>query len=151
MYFYNPFGIIRLTVMTCQIVKYYNLQISILHLQLPEPLYFPVIWSLSLTLLSPATKNLLHIQHLLLDVKFLLSSTDMTRFLWKCFFYHFFTTFIFFKNCFNKFIDCIFSSVKNKWFTKFIINTYNFASKTARSVLFGIRNINIFIITLNSF
>ena len=37
-------------------------------------------------------------------------------------------------NCFNKFIDCILLSVKNNWSPKFIINTYNFASKTARNL-----------------
>ena len=39
-----------------------------------------------------------------------------------------------FKNCFNKFIDFIFSSLRNNWLAKFIINTYNFVSKTAKSM-----------------
>ena len=34
-------------------------------------------------------------------------------------FHHFFAIFIFFKNCSNKFIECIFSSVKKKWFDEF--------------------------------
>ena len=46
------------------------------------------------------------------------------------FFFNFFTTFIFFKNYFNKFIDYIFSSVKNNCFAKSTINTNNFVSKT---------------------
>ena len=68
------------------------------------------------------------------------------------FFYHLFPIIVFFKNCFNKSIDCIFSSVKNNWLAKFITNTYNFVSKTARNmslVFFGIRSIIIIIITLN--
>ena len=52
----------------------------------------------------------------------------------KMFFYYFFAILFFFNNSFNKFIDCIFSSAKNKWFAKSIINTYSFVSKTARNM-----------------
>ena len=69
-------------------------------------------------------------------------------------FYHIFTIILLFKNCFNKYIDCIFTSVKNSWFAKSIINTYNFVSKPARNmflILFSIWSIIISIITVNSF
>ena len=66
------------------------------------------------------------IQHLLLGLKFLSSSTDMTRFVLKWLFI------IFLIHIFKNY--CIFSSVKDKWPAKFIINTYSFASKTAWNV-----------------
>ena len=50
-------------------------------------------------------------------------------------FYYFFAIIILFNNCCNTFIDWIFSSVKNKWLAKFIINTYNFVIKTARNMI----------------
>ena len=48
----------------------------------------------------------------------------------EMFFHDLFTVFIRFKNCLNKFISSIFTSVKNNWFSKFIINTNKFVSKT---------------------
>ena len=62
-----------------------NLRLT-LWLQWAESLYFPVTWSWSLTLSYPATSNLLHIQHLLLNWNLLSSSADMTRSLLECFF-----------------------------------------------------------------
>ena len=53
----------------------------------------------------------------------------------KMFIHYFFTILIFFKNCFNKFISNILTSKNNNWFTKFIINTNKFVSKTTRNVI----------------
>ena len=53
----------------------------------------------------------------------------------EMFFHYFFTVFILFKNCFNKFISSIFTSVKNTWLTKFLINTNKFVSKTTTNVI----------------
>ena len=88
---------------------------------------------------------------LLFDLKLLSSCAAMTRLL---LFYHIFAIIIFFKNFFNKFIDCIFSSVKSNWFTKFIINTYNFVSKTVKImfvIFFSIWSIITSIISLQFF
>ena len=41
----------------------------------------------------------------------------------KIFFHYLFTISILFKNCFNKFVSCIFTSKNNYWLGKFIINT----------------------------
>ena len=89
-----------------------------------------------LPVLSWLVNNLLHIQHLLLDLNLLLSTTEMTRFI-KMFIYQFFAIIILFKNCINEFINCIFTSINSNWFAKFIINTYNFTSKTARNLDFS--------------
>ena len=43
------------------------------------------------------------------------------RFLLKCLLILLFAIFHFFQNCFNKFINYIFSSVRNNWFANFII------------------------------
>ena len=51
-------------------------------------------------------------------------------------------------------LTAFFSFVKNNWFARFIISTYNFVSKTSRNMIlifFNIRSISIFIITFNSF
>ena len=90
-------------------------------------------------------------KNLLFDLKLLSSCADMTRFL---LFYHISAIIIFFKNFFNKFIDCIFSSVKSNWFTKFIINTCNFVSKTVKImfvIFFSIWSIITSIISLQFF
>ena len=68
-------------------------------------------------------------------IEIFLPFADIIKFLLKCFFIIFFTIIIFFKNCFNKSINCIFFSVKNNLFTKFIINTNNVISKTARNMI----------------
>ena len=44
-------------------------------------------------------------------------------------FHIFFPIIKLFKNFFNRFINCIFTSIKNNWFPKIIINTYNVISK----------------------
>ena len=98
-----------------------------LQLQWAEPLYLPVTWQWSLTLLSRTSNNLSHIQHLWLDWNTGLS--DMTKFLLKCFFYHSSAITILFKNCFNESINYIFSSVKSNWLAKFIINKTNLKTK----------------------
>ena len=94
----------------------FNLRL-ILQLQWPEPLYFAVIGEWFLTLLYPTSNNLLHIQHLLLNWNLSSSSSDISPFfivfrhdeiLIKMLLYHMFTIIVFFKNCFNKSIDCIF-------------------------------------------
>ena len=51
------------------------------------------------------------------------------------FFYHLPAITIPTKNCFNKFANSISSSVKNNFFTEFIINTNNFVSKTTRKLV----------------
>ena len=53
----------------------------------------------------------------------------------KVFFHYFFTEFILLKDCFNKFVSSIFTSKNNNRFTKFIINTNRFVSKTTRNVI----------------
>ena len=53
----------------------------------------------------------------------------------EMFFHYFFIVFIGFIDCFNKFRSSIFTSVKNHWFTKSIINTNKFVSKTTRNVI----------------
>ena len=61
---------------------------------------------------------------------------------WNCYdhgfvemcFHYFFTVFVLFKNCFNKFLTSIFTSVNGNWFTKFIIDPNKFVSKTTRNV-----------------
>ena len=58
----------------------------ILQLQRAEPLYFPVIWQCYLTLLSPTSNRLSYVQHLLLNWNICSSSSDITKFLLKCFF-----------------------------------------------------------------
>ena len=63
------------------------------------------------------------------------SSWVMIEFFIEIVFHYFFTVFTLFKNCFNKFIWSIFTSVKNTWLTKFLINTNKFVSKTARNVI----------------
>ena len=50
-------------------------------------------------------------------------------------FHYFFTVFILFKNCFNKFISSIFTSKNNYWLVKFIINTNKFISKATRNAI----------------
>ena len=82
------------------------------------------------------------------------SSTDMIRFLSKCFFITFLQYPFSLRLTSNKFIDCTCSSVKNNRLAKSIINTNNFISKTARNTIlihFGMRKITIIIITFNSF
>ena len=59
--------------------------------------------------------------------------------------------FFFFNNCYNKFIDSIFSSVKNNWLAKSIINTYNFVSKSAKNVLLIHFGVSINIMMMNCF
>ena len=53
----------------------------------------------------------------------------------KMFIDYFFTILIFFKNCFNKFIDSIFTSKNIYWLGKLIINTNKFVRKTTRNVI----------------
>ena len=103
--------------------------------------------------LSSSVTHFLHIQHLLLNWN-LLQKFRHDKIFIKIIFYHFFAIIIFFKKCFNKVIDCIFPSVKNDWFAKFIINKYNFVSKTARNMIlifFSIWSIFVSIIYLQSF
>ena len=59
----------------------------------------------------------------------------MIKFLLKCLFITFFAIFILLKNCFNKFISCIFTPINNNLPSKPIINTNNFISKTTRNVV----------------
>ena len=47
----------------------------------------------------------------------------------------FFAAIILFKNCFDKFINYIFFTVKNNWFAKFIINANSFINKIARNMI----------------
>ena len=69
----------------------------------------------------------------------------------EMFFHYFFTVFTLFKNCFNKFISSIFTSVKNNWFMKFIINTNKFMSETTRNVILIFFLARIFIIFQTTF
>ena len=82
--------------------------------------------SKSLTFSLSSSMSFLHIQHLLLDWN--CSSSSLV-------FVTFFTVFILFTNCFNKFISSIFTSKNNHWLGKLIINTNNFVSKTTRNVI----------------
>ena len=53
----------------------------------------------------------------------------------KVFFHYCFAVIILFKNCFNKFISCIFASISKNWLSKSIINTNNFVRKTTRNMI----------------
>ena len=80
MYFSNPFGmnfsftsdlpIFYMIIWLSQPLKLWNItEIFLVNLRLilqpewVEPLYFPLIWSWSLTFLSSLVNNILHIQH----------------------------------------------------------------------------------------
>ena len=108
------------------------------------PLNFPVLWQWSLTFSSSMSfpyptratwlKLLLFFSHNQIFV--------------KIFFHYFFTVFILFKNCFNKFISSIFTSLKSN--AKSIINTNKFVSKTTRNVILILFWVKTFI-TFNTF
>ena len=117
-----------MTVTTSSTVKYYRFMLQV---QWAAALNFPVKWQWSLTFLSLMSFSC--IQNVLLD-RNCSSSSVMITFLLKCF-YITFLKYSLFKNCFNKFISSIFTSVKNNWFTKSIINKNNFVSKTTRNVI----------------
>ena len=61
------------------------------------------------------------------------------------FFITFFPILILLKNCFNKFISRIFTSINSCWLSKSIINTKNFVSKTTRNMIFVFFCVRIFI------
>ena len=56
-----------------------------------------------------------------------------------------------FKNCFNESINCIFSSLKNNWLAKYIINTHNFIIKTVRNMIFIFFSVWSIIISITTF
>ena len=76
-----------------------------------------------------------YIQQMLVDWNFSFFFSHNQIFV-KMFFHYFFTVFILFKNCFNKSISSISTSINNNCFTKFIISTNKLITKTARNVIF---------------
>lgn len=99
---------------------------------------------ISLFIISPSVKNVLHMQHLLPDLK-LFFNRQCEKIIKMLF------TF-FFKNCLNELIDYIFSSEINDLLAKSIIDTYNLISKTAGNmflIYLGRRSIDTSIITTN--
>ena len=105
-----------------------------LQFQWAAPLNFPVMWQWSLAFYHHHHWVFTYPAHVTrLKLFFFFFSHD--QILVKKFFHYFFTVFILFKNCFNKFRSCIFTSKNNYWFTKFIINTNKFVSKTTRNII----------------
>ena len=49
--------------------------------------------------------------------------------------HYFFKVLILFKNCFNKSIRSLFTSINNNWITKFIINRNKLVRKTAKNAI----------------
>ena len=96
-------------------------------------IYFPVTWQWSVTLSSPTSNSLSHIQHLLLNWNNSSSSADMTK-LSLQYFLPLFCISHALQEFFNEFINCIFFPAKNNWLAKFIINTHKLVKKSARNV-----------------
>ena len=121
-------------------MKYYRNVLSqlkvMLQLQWAEPLTFLVMWQWSLTFSSSLLMSFSQIQQVLLDwIILLLFHLWSSQIFVKMFIHFFFTILINFKNCFNKFINSIFTSKKNYLLDKFIITTKKFVSKTTRNVI----------------
>ena len=137
-----------MSVVAFQIMKYYRKFFTQLKINITIPMtitsiFFYYIIMTSYFIISFSNQSITY-QHLLLDS--FSSSADMTRLLLKCFVI-IFCNIHFFKNCFNKFIECNFYSAKNNWHTKSLINAYNFTSKPTSNMSFkfyGIRGITIF-------
>ena len=127
-------------------MKYYRNAFSQLKIYVTTPMNCTSKFSSYLTMISNFFIIILQIQQVLLNWNCCSSSSVMIKFLcFKVFFHDFFAIFILLKNCFNKFICCIFISKNNNWLTKSIINTNKFVSKTVRNVfliLFWIRPID---------
>ena len=121
-------------------MKYYRNVLSqlkvMLQLQWAAPLTFLVMWQWSLTFSSSLLMSFSQIQQVLLDwIILLLFHFWSSQIFVKMFIHFFFTILINFKNCFNKFINSIFTSKKNYLLDKFIISTKKFVSKTTRNVI----------------
>ena len=90
---------------------------------------------MTISLTFSSSMRFSQIQHPLLDWNFSSSSMVIITFLLKYFFNYLFTVIILFKNSFDKFSGSIFTSIKNSWFSKFIINANKFIGNTARNVI----------------
>ena len=113
-------------------MKYYR---NFLTTQWAAPLNFPVTWQWPITFSTSLSMSFSQIQQVLLKWNCLLFFFTHDQIFVKMFFGYFFAVFKLFKNRFNKFIRSIFASKKNYWFSKFIINTNKFVSKTTRNVI----------------
>ena len=103
-----------------------------LEIQWAAPLNFPLMWQWFFTFPSPM--SFFHISNTCYLIEIVLLLRSWSNLCWNVFHY-FFTVLVLFKKCFNNFISSIFISVKNNWFTKFIININKFISKTTRKVI----------------
>ena len=104
-----------------------------LQFQWAAPLNLPVTWQWSLTFSSSLSINFLQIQQLFVKKMFFFYTHG--QIFVKVLVHYFSAVLVLLKNCFNKFISCIFSSINSKSLSKPYINTNNFVSKTTRSVI----------------
>ena len=138
MYFSNPFGITSIftsNLLSSLKIKWLSYPLKLwnitgtflvnwkfmLQSQWAAPLNLPVTWQWSLTFYSLLSISFLQIKQLLLcwniNIKVLVI---FIKFL--------------FKNCINKFISCIFTSINKNSLSKPITSTNNFISKNSRNV-----------------
>ena len=111
--------------------NFFNLRL-ILQLHIAEPPYFPVTWISYFYIFW--SKQFITYPAIKIWFKTCFIFYRHDKIFIKMIFHDYLAIIILFKNCFNKFIGCIFSSVKNNWLAKSIINTYNFVSKIAKNV-----------------
>ena len=135
-------------------MKYYRNFLVSLRFTLQLRWAAPTIWQWPLTFSS--SMSFPHIQQVLIDRKFFSSFSIMIKFLLRCFFHYFFAVFILFKNCINKSISTIFTSINNNSLLnllsthRFVINTNKLVSKNARNVVLIFFCVKTFI-TINTF
>ena len=128
-----------MTVITSQIVKYYKNFLSQLKIYVTTPMgctskfcsYVTMISNFFIVIINKFFTNPTSIT--LLKLIFFFFSYD--QIFVEMFFHHFFAVLIILKNCFNKFIGCIFAYKNNNWLIKLIIDVNNFVSKTTRNVI----------------
>ena len=127
-----------MTVITSQIVKYYKNFLSQLKIYVTTPMgctskfcsYVTMISNFLIVIINKFFTNPTSVT--LLKLIFFFSYDQIFV---EMFFHYFFAVLIILKNCFNKFISCIFAYKNNNWLTKLIIDVNNFVSKTTRNVI----------------
>ena len=102
--------------------------------QWAAPLNFPVTWPWPYTFSSSSSISFFTNPANVTRLKLFFFFTHDQIFV-KVLFHYFFTILILFKNHFNEFISSIFTSRKNYWVSKFIINTNKLVSKTTKNVI----------------
>ena len=128
-----------MTVVTCQIVKYCRNFFSQLKIYVTSPMSCTSKFSSHVTMISNFFFNIINKYFTnpttvtLLKLMFFFFTHD--QIFVKVFVRYFSAVLILLKNCFNKFVSCIFTSINNNWLSKPIINTNNFVSKTTRNVI----------------